>query len=652
MLASHLIRAAGNSSTPYIEDLYNAHEYTGTGASLDVVTGIDLSDGNGVIWIKRLDASGSQYLFDTVNGVGKYITLDNEDAQSTDATTLTAFNANGFTLGTSALVNTLGANYIAYTFKTQRRFVDLKGYVGTGTTQNISHDLTVTPGVIVVKNLTSASTPPVVYHKDIGNTGALYLSTAQSVNTSSFFWNNASPTPSRFTVGTTTFTNETGSNFIALLFADDPDGSFGDGSNGLISCGSYTGDGVTGRLLDIGVEPQFWLSKANQTEYWIQMSTLRHMHYGHARILNPNVPDAEFSGATGTTVMWPDKNQNIGFAAATVGFNETGVTYYYMAVRSGPMKFTNTGTDVFAMDTRGSTGSGVAPAYRSTFTVDMALHRDVSTTAGLTLGSRKRPDYGQQTNTTASFPTTLVSDANYSFAYSNGWNAQTTTDSNDYSWMFRRAAGVFDHQFYTGNGISATGIRHNLRVKPQLMIIRSRYDTTDTENWIVHVDPQITGSANNNDTLTLNTSNSWTSPVSDYFGNTLPTRTHFYVGTHPSVNYVLWFYEAFLFGTTKGVSKVGGYTGNGSTQTIDCDFTTGARFILIKRYDDTGSWYIWDSVRGIVSGNDPFIEMNTTAAQDSSTDSVDPDNSGFIVNQNATTNINVNAAEYVFFAIS
>ena len=35
-----------------------------------------------------------------------------------------------------------------------------------------------------------------------------------------------------------------------------------------------------------------------------------------------------------------------------------------------------------------------------------------------------------------------------------------------------------------------------------------------------------------------------------------------------------------------GISKVGSYTGNGAdNRTIDCGFTSGARFVIIKRTD-------------------------------------------------------------------
>jgi hypothetical protein len=108
----------------------------------------------------------------------------------------------------------------------------------------------------------------------------------------------------------------------------------------------------------------------------------------------------------------------------------------------------------------------------------------------------------------------------------------------------------------------------------------------------------------------------------------------------------------YLFATLVGISKVFSYTGNGSSQTINCGFATGARFVLIKRTDAAGDWYVWDTVRGLVAGNDPHISLNTTSAEVTTDDSIDPDSSGFIVNQLSATNINVTSATYIGLAYS
>jgi hypothetical protein len=95
---------------------------------------------------------------------------------------------------------------------------------------------------------------------------------------------------------------------------------------------------------------------------------------------------------------------------------------------------------------------------------------------------------------------------------------------------------------------------------------------------------------------------------------------------------------------------VGSYTGNGSTQNIDCGFSSGARFVLIKRTDVSEGWKVHDSVRGIVAGNDPFIELDKTNATNSSFDLLDPYSGGFAVNN--FYGWNGSGGSYIFYAIA
>jgi hypothetical protein len=100
------------------------------------------------------------------------------------------------------------------------------------------------------------------------------------------------------------------------------------------------------------------------------------------------------------------------------------------------------------------------------------------------------------------------------------------------------------------------------------------------------------------------------------------------------------------------VSKVGSYTGTGALQTIDCGFTLGARYVLIKRTDSTGGWYVWDSARGIISGDDPYLLLNTTVAEITNTNYVDTDTTGFKVTAAAPADINASGGTYIFLAIA
>jgi hypothetical protein len=217
---------------------------------------------------------------------------------------------------------------------------------------------------------------------------------------------------------------------------------------------------------------------------------------------------------------------------------------------------------------------------------------------------------------------------------------------------FRRAPGFFDVVCYTGNGTGSTQITHNLGVAPTLVIVKQRSGSPDRSWWVLTTAvPQLNIL---NDT---SAANAYGVPAnlfgdSTYNNYIAPTATTLTLSPSSEVNNSGSTYVAYLFATLAGVSKVGSYTGNGSSQTINCGFTGGARFVLIKRTNSTGDWYVWDSARGIVAGNDPHLSLNTTAAEVTTDDSVDTDSTGFVVNQVAATNVNVNTATYIFLAIA
>ena len=207
--------------------------------------------------------------------------------------------------------------------------------------------------------------------------------------------------------------------------------------------------------------------------------------------------------------------------------------------------------------------------------------------------------------------------------------------------MFRRAPGVFDVVCYNGTGSNKTETHTTLQVAPELWVVKRR---NDTGSWVF-------GSSHlgaNKKIVSPSPAGAVTDTTA--WNNTLPTATAVSLGTLADVNasggtHVMW-----MWASKAGISKVGSYTGTGSTQTSNCGFTTGARFVMLVRTDAAGDIYVWDTARGIVAANDPHLSLNTTAAAVTTDDSIDPDSSGFIVNQVAATNINVNGATYLYLA--
>ena len=208
--------------------------------------------------------------------------------------------------------------------------------------------------------------------------------------------------------------------------------------------------------------------------------------------------------------------------------------------------------------------------------------------------------------------------------------------------MFRRAKGFFDVVAYTGNSTNGRTVTHNLGAVPEMMWVRQR---GQAEDWLVyHSALGNTKATRLNSNIAEYTDNKW--------NDTTPTSTVFSLDNSNIVNGSGRTYIAFLFATVAGISKVGSYTGTGSELNVDCGFSAGARFIFIKRTDSSGDWYVYDSVRGIVAGNDPYFLINSTAAQVTNTDYIDPLSSGFTVTSSAPTGLNASSGTYIFLAIA
>ena len=229
----------------------------------------------------------------------------------------------------------------------------------------------------------------------------------------------------------------------------------------------------------------------------------------------------------------------------------------------------------------------------------------------------------------------------------NGWE-QSAAD-NRTSWMFRRAPGFFDVVCYTGTGTTNTR-NHNLGVVPEFAICKSR---SNSDNWeVAAVNPsnpsQFFVGPNAGAQFALNLTSGW--GTTGYTTSFYLTATTFSADTWWDKNTSGRTYVAYLFASVPGVSKVGSYTGNGTTQTINCGFTGGARFVLIKRTDSTGDWFVWDTARGMVAGTDPRLALNSTAAE-TNANWVYTDASGFqIVTTDAT--VNASGGSYIYLAIA
>jgi hypothetical protein len=647
--------AAGNAGESlYVEDVFSTYLFTaksGTTDNGDMVNGINLADEGGMVWIKDRTEAYPHNLIDTERGNTKRLQSQSTAAQSDTGTYgLLAFNQDGFELGTGGGAmwgRDTGNNEVTtWTFRKAEKFFDVVTYTGTGSAQNIAHNLGVAPAVVIVKNI-SASYSWHVYHISIGNTKRLLLnSTAAESVASATYWNNTSPTDTVFTVGTNGAVNTNGQTYVAYLFASDAGGFGDDGSESIIKCGSFIEPSSGAVSVDLGFEPQFVLAKPSSTAgSWYLFDVMRGMPVSPATARLQAESSAAEVLATAAGGPWPLPTAT-GFDWKS-GFVGAGETWVYIAIRR-PMKTPESGTEVFTPIAY--TGNNAARTITAGFPIDAELNSVRSSGAGhpfvarLTGGRDMTTDTSDEEGTLYTSYLGFDNNTGLEFKDATGYGYYNSSANTYIAYMFKRATGFFDIVAYTGTG-SATTQAHNLKVVPELMVVKRR---SSFESWQVYSKDmaadeymQMNGTAgatNVSGTLRWN--------------NTRPTDSVFSIGTHNSVNGSGSTYVAYLFATVAGVSKVGSYTGTAATLNVDCGFSAGARFILIKREDSTGDWYVWDSERGIVSGNDPYLRLNSATAEVTNTDYIDPLSSGFTITSSAPAALNASGGTYIFLAIA
>jgi len=647
-------QAAGLWPSPppplYIEDVFSTYLYTGNGSSQTITNGINLSGKGGMVWVKARDGAIPGNIFDTVRNDGYLVTSTTSAVNSAGGgapptSGIYPFNSNGFTFADGLAYWNLGSyTYASWTFRKQPKFFDCVTYTGTGsnTGNNIAHSLGSLPGFLIFKATSTTSDWCCLAQNSSGNYEVLQL------NTTSSSFGAYSPTTSQVT--TTTFNpgriwgnsaNASGQTYVAYLFASNAGGFGLAGTDNVISCGSYAGSGAA-QDISLGYEAQWVLVKNVTTAGWdwYVIDNMRGFVATPAspnftKTLSPNTSGAE-SDQTAISPTATGFRLNTGAGA----FNASGNTYIYITIRRGPMKTPTDGNKVLAVDISNTTGSATNPEFVSNFPVDMYFLANRANIGGVDKWywlDRLRGDVlVNSVNTSAESSFSVAG-----FAFNTGvFNTPISTDY--YATMFRRSPGFMDVVCYTGTG-SATTVTHNLGAVPELMIVKSRSGTTA---WRVYSSALLATQF-----LELNSTAAAASSTA-LWNSRRPSSSVFTVGSSTSVNGSSTTYVSYLFASAPGVSKVGSYTGTGAAQTINCGFTGGARFVLIKRTDSTGDWYVWDSTRGIIPSNDPYLLLNSTAAEVTGTDYVDTTSVGFEITSTAPAAINASGGTFIFLAIA
>ena len=338
----------GATSTTQANDYFDVTLYTGNGAVRSITNSGSMQPD--FVWDKLRSGSNSHRLFDAVRGVEKALYSNLTNIEATETGTLTAFNSNGFSLGTSTETNTNGSTYVAWqwnaggstvtdtsgTISSQVRANTTSGfsivtYTGTGANATVGHGLGATPAMIIVKNRDSGAIGGAVYHTSMGATKYLKLfqtttGTDQEA-TDNTAWNGSSPTfnTNVFSVGSLNRTNSS-QQMVAYCFAP---------VIGYSAFGSYTGNAsADGPFVYLGFRPAYVLIKrSSATEAWCVMDSKREGYNVDNDPLFANLANAE-----GTQDFLDLLSNGFKLRSTDTGVNGSG-TYIYACFAESPFKY-------------------------------------------------------------------------------------------------------------------------------------------------------------------------------------------------------------------------------------------------------------------------------------------------------------------------
>lgn len=268
---------------------------------------------------------------------------------------LSSFTSDGFVTtysgtNTSAFFNTVGNNYLIYSFKANGSsttsntlgsitsqvsannssgFSIIK-YTGTGVNATVGHGLNTTPTFIIYKNR-SAATNWSVYHKALSSTEYMLLNSNGIKATDATMWNSTIPTSTTLSIGTHTNVNTSANNYIAFAWTD---------VEGLVKTGSYLGTGSTdGPYQYCGFRPALVLIKnlSSTTTEWVFWDTIANPTNAATYVSYPSSAAAEASGVLidilSTGFKLRNTNAALNFSAAN--------NHIWIAFAENPFKYAN-----------------------------------------------------------------------------------------------------------------------------------------------------------------------------------------------------------------------------------------------------------------------------------------------------------------------
>jgi hypothetical protein len=324
--------------------------YTGNASARSITNAGGFSPD--LVWVKnRTDATTDHKWTDSVRGVTKSLESNTADVEATDTNGLTAFNSNGFSLGSDSSYNANSKAFVGWQWQagqgssasntsgsiTSTVSVNATAgfsvvtYTGTGANATVGHGLGVAPKLLFVKNRVGVYNWR-AWHTALPGTDYLFLTATDAVATSSTYWNSTVPTSTVFSLGTNAGVNNSGETFVAYCFSEIA---------GYSKFGNYTGNGSTdGTFVYLGFRPKFvMIKRTDATANWSVRDSVRGTYNVNDYFIRPNTNDEET--VADSTFAIDFLSNGFKLRGTWQGQNASGGNLIYAAFAETPFKYAN-----------------------------------------------------------------------------------------------------------------------------------------------------------------------------------------------------------------------------------------------------------------------------------------------------------------------
>ncbi len=641
---------------PIPSENFNTVLYTGNG-STQSITGVGFKPD--FVWIKPRNFADNHVVSDSTRGVNKSLAPNTTAAEQSLG--VTSFDADGFSLPNWGNVNSNGDTFVAWCWKanggttssnTDGTNIDSTVQVnakagfsivqfttpGTFSGSNtVGHGLGSTPDAIFVKR-TDGSEDWYVYHQAAGLNKASRLNSTINYSNATYLFGTVNST-----VFNPNYTSATSLANIAYCFKSIA---------GYSKFGSYTGNGTT-QVVETGFKPGWIMIKSTVgNDNWRMYDTTRGITAGG--FLRANTTDGEnTSDAPNFLIL--SNGFEITAGGTAVGNNVNGNLYTYYAFASDASSTAPTLADSFGIS--GYVGNASTKIVNNSgFSPSLVWLKDRSSSGNHYWQDTIRGLTSQISSNLTAAETTFSS--NITSFNDNGFTLGTATDTNAQNhafvgWQWKgnanptintdgtiqsvvsanQAAGFSVVKWDSTSSASDT-IGHGLSSTPTAVIYKK---LSSTGSWFLYTDV-IDGSW---DELILNA----TDAKSDFAGDYATSTTIKSVTSSAGANWI-----SYCFNNVAGFSKIGTYTGNGST--TGPVVTTGFKpdFVMYKATGQSGNWGMLDSVRGETQPITEWMGANLANEESfESTRQADFLDTGF---QPKGTNTDINTNGEVYFYIA